>query len=202
MRAVVGLWRWRHNPLRRDTDLAEAWVALVALLLMCVAAPVTGWICGTLTNASLQQSVRLQQEQRHPVTAQVLGHDEGARTAARDAEGATDHQMRRSVPARWTAPDGIRHTGTLTTAPLGAGPGDTVRIWTDDRGRPVERPMTEETAREQAVLAGIGTMLLAAGLVEGVRRVVVWQLVRRRYARLDRAWAQAGSDWGRTGAGS
>ncbi|MEV3988418.1 hypothetical protein AB0J57_05865 [Streptomyces sp. NPDC049837] len=202
MRAVVGLWRWRHNPLRRATDLAEAWVALAALLLMCVAAPVAGWICGALTNTSLQREARLQQEQRHLVTAHVLGRDESARTTARDPEAATQQQIRRAVIARWTGPDGAAHTGALTTARDNADPGDTFRVWTDDRGRLVDRPMTEETAHDQAVLAGIGTSLLAAGLVEGARRVVVWQLVQRRYARLDRAWAQAGPDWGRTGTGS
>lgn len=223
MRAVVGLWRWRHNPLRRATDLAEAWVALAALLLICVAAPVTGLVAGAATNTSLQQSVRLQQEQRHPTTAQVLDHDEhdgrdradggdgaegrdgrGAyeRSAARDAETTTDHRPRRSVPAQWTGPDGTRRTGALTTARHDTAPGDTFRIWTDDRGRPVNPPMSEQTARDHAVLAGIGTMLLSAGLVECVRRLIVWRLVQRRYARLDRAWAQAGPDWGRTGAGS
>jgi hypothetical protein len=115
---------------------------------------------------------------------------------------ATDHRIRRSVPAQWTGPDGTLHTGALTTARHDSAPGDTFRIWTDGRGRPVDPPMTEETALDHAVLAGIGTLLLSAGLVEGVRRVVVWRLMQRRYARLDRAWAQAGPDWGRTGAGS
>ncbi|MFC8917948.1 hypothetical protein ACFT5C_19475 [Streptomyces sp. NPDC057116] len=202
MRAVVGLWRWRHNPLRRATDLTEAWVALAALLLMCLAAPAIGWICGALTNTSLQESARLEQRQRHPVTAHVLGRDESARPAAHDPEAATGNQIRRAVLARWTAPDGTVHTGALTAARHNADPGDTFRIFTDGRGRPVDPPMTAETAREQAVIAGIGTMLLAAGAAEGVRRIVVWRLVRQRYARLDRAWAQAGPDWGRTGAGS
>ncbi|MFF8289332.1 hypothetical protein ACF068_08935 [Streptomyces sp. NPDC016309] len=199
MRAVVGLWRWRHNPLCRATDLTEAWVALAALLLICLAAPATGWVAGALTNASLQQSARLQQEQRHPVTARVL--DPAGGTRARDAGPAGDHRPRRPVAAQWTAPDGTRRTGTLTTSPAGAAPGDTFRIWTDDRGRPVDRPLTAATARDHAVLAGIGTMLLTAGLVEAVRRTVVRGLVRRRYERLDRAWARSGPDWGRTGAG-
>ncbi|MGI5484139.1 Rv1733c family protein [Streptomyces lavendofoliae] len=206
MRAVVGLRRWRHNPLRRATDLAEAWVALVALLLMCVAAPATGLVVGTLTHGSLQQSARLQQEQRHPVTARVLHHDD-TRAGARDA-GAADagapggHRLRRPVQAQWEGPDGVRRTGSLTTARHDIVPGDTFRIWTDDRGRPVAPPMTERNAHDHAVLAGIGTAILAAGLVEGARRIVVRRMVRRRYAELDRAWARAGQDWGRAGAGS
>ncbi|MGA4957716.1 Rv1733c family protein [Streptomyces lavendulocolor] len=203
MRAVVGLRRWRHNPLRRTTDLAEAWVALVALLLICVAAPVTGLVAGTLTHTSLQQTARWQQQHRHPVTARVLDPgDDTAPRAARDAEATAEHRLRRPVPARWTGPDGTPRTGVLTTARQDTAPGDTFRVWTDDRGRPVDPPLTEANARDHAVLAGIGTALLAAGLVEGVRRIVVWRMVQLRYARLDRAWARAGQDWGRAGAGS
>lgn len=72
VRAVSGVWRWRHNPLRRATDRREAWVALVALLLMVLAAPALGWLCGALTDDVLQQSVRFQQTQRHATTAVVV----------------------------------------------------------------------------------------------------------------------------------
>ncbi|QGV81942.1 Rv1733c family protein [Streptomyces ficellus] len=222
MRAVVGLRRWRHNPLRRPTDLTEAWVAFAALLLMCVAAPAGGAVAGTVTHTSLQESARLQQEQRHPVTARVLPDDgtgdstgdgtddntgDGSAngTAARDArttEASAEHRTHRPVPARWTGPDGTRHTGVLVTTRADVSPGDVLRVWTDDRGRLVDRPMTAATARDHAVLAGLGTMFLTAGIVEGVRRVVVWRLVQRRYEDLDREWAQVGPDWGRTGAGS
>jgi hypothetical protein len=44
--AIRGLWRWRRNPLRRATDLVEAWLALVVLLLVLVAAPVIGSLVG------------------------------------------------------------------------------------------------------------------------------------------------------------
>ncbi|MFV0131147.1 hypothetical protein ACLGI4_26135 [Streptomyces sp. HMX112] len=196
----MGLRRWRHNPLCRPTDLAEAWVALVALLLICFAAPATGWVCGALTDASLQRTARLQQAERHAATATVLGPAPGR--PAGDAEPATRHRMREPVLARWAAPDGTPRTGTLTPVRNTAGPGESFRVWTDDRGRPVNPPMTADSAREHAVLAGIGAAVGAAGVTEGARRLVVRQLVRRRYARLDRAWAQAGPDWGRTGADS
>ncbi|MEW2257347.1 hypothetical protein AB0924_19370, partial [Streptomyces sp. NPDC047869] len=61
MRAIAGLWRWRRNPLRRATDLTEAWVALVALVLIAVAAPVTGTLIGVTAQDSLQRSAREQQ---------------------------------------------------------------------------------------------------------------------------------------------
>ena len=48
VRAIRGLWRWRRNPLRRTTDLAEAWLAFAALLLVLVGAPVVGVVVGTV----------------------------------------------------------------------------------------------------------------------------------------------------------
>ncbi|MFF9864629.1 hypothetical protein ACF1G0_04265 [Streptomyces sp. NPDC013953] len=196
----MGLWRWRHNPLCRATDLVEAWVAFAALVLVCLAAPAAGWLTGAATHASLQQTARLQQAHRHPVTAEVLGPARGRDGVPRDPDASADHRMRKPVRAGWTAPDGTLRTGTVSVARQNAQPGDTVRIWTDDRGRPVNRPMDASTAREHAALAGAGVAVASAALVEGVRRLVVRQLTQRRYARLDREWARTGPDWGRTGA--
>ncbi|MEU1129076.1 hypothetical protein ABZ383_04310, partial [Streptomyces sp. NPDC005900] len=72
MRAVAGLWRWRHNPLRRRTDLAEAWLALAALVLIVVAAPLVGTLAAGVSRGALLGSVREQRETRHAVVAAVL----------------------------------------------------------------------------------------------------------------------------------
>jgi hypothetical protein len=80
--------------------------------------------------------------------------------------------------------------------------GDTFTLWTDRAGRIVNRPLDAATVQVHAALAGFGAALASAGLIECVRRLVVWRLMRRRFERLDRAWAKAGPDWGRMGAGS
>ncbi|MFI1393763.1 hypothetical protein [Streptomyces sp. NPDC020681] len=202
MRTAAGVWRWRRNPLRRATDLAEAWVALVAALLLVTAAPAIGWIAGSLTDESLRQSVRVQRQQRHPVTATVLKPAPKPRPGAYDPESSATRERRRAVVAKWRAPDGSRHTGAVSTELRTVRPGDTFTVWTDAAGRVVGRPMDAATAQVHAVLAGIGAAFASAGIFEGARRLIVWRLVRRRYARWDRAWAAAGPDWGRTGAGS
>lgn len=201
MRAATGTWRWRHNPLCRATDLLEAWVALVAALLLLAAAPAVGWVTGTLTDEALRQSIRVQRQQRHPVTATVVRPAPAPNPSAYDSESAGGGE-RRAVVAKWTAVDGSGHTGTVTTVGRAMPAGDTFTLWTDRAGRIVNRPMEAATVRVHAVLAGIGAALTTAGLVEGVRQLLVWRLTRRRYARLDRAWAAAGPDWGRTGAGN
>ncbi|MFJ8635638.1 hypothetical protein [Streptomyces sp. NPDC093568] len=201
MRAISGLWRWRHNPLRRATDLAEAWLALAALLLILAVAPLAGFLIGGLAQDALQQSVREQRLSRHLVTAKVVRRLE-ASPLDMDPEAATGRDRRTRVVADWTAPDGTVHHGRVMASLDSPQRGDRFRIWTDQQGRTVARPLDSATASTHAVLAGVGTALLAAGLVEGGRRLIVWRMVRRRYERWDRAWDKAGPDWGRTGTGS
>ncbi|MER6979875.1 Rv1733c family protein [Streptomyces carpinensis] len=201
MRAISGLWRWRRNPLRRTTDLVESWVALVALLLALVAAPVLGSVVGSLAQDALQQSVRDQRQARHLVTATVVRklHQVAPVT---DPEASSERELGSRVLADWTAPDGTRQHGPVTTDLKSPHPGDHFPLWTDRDGRMVTRPLDPATATTHAVLAGLGAALLTAGLVECIRRLIVWRLLLRRYARWDRAWERAGPDWGRTGAGS
>lgn len=201
MRALTGVWRWRHNPLRRATDRREAWVALVAFLLLVLAAPALGWFCGSRTDVALQRSVRAQQSGRHLTTAVVVRRVGSGHFVA-DPEATTDRMAQTAVVARWHTPGGMARSAVVTTSSRNAAPGARVRIWTDRKGAPSIRPMDAPTAHTHAALAGFGAAMLAALLIEGGRRLVVRRMVRRRYERLDRAWAKAGPDWGRTGTGS
>ncbi|MEU3741848.1 MULTISPECIES: hypothetical protein [unclassified Streptomyces] len=201
MRALVGLWRWRHNPLRRKTDLVEAWVACVAVLLIAVAAPLAGLAIGGASRDALLQSVRDQHKARHEVAGTVI------RKVSRppvdpDPETSSARDRHSRVLAEWTAPDGTAHSGTVVAALRSPDPGDRFRLWTNEHGQVVGRPLDDATASTHAALAGIGAAVAVAGLVEGVRRIAVWRIVLRRYDRWDQAWDRAGPDWGRTGTGS
>jgi hypothetical protein len=201
VRTISGLWRWRHNPLRRATDLAEAWLALAALLTILVLAPVAGTLVAGLTQDSLQESVREQRESRHLVTATVARKLDRSPLEA-DPETATGREIRTRVLADWTAPDGTAQHGPVMANLKDPRSGDHFTLWTDAHGRIVARPLDSATATTHAVLAGFGAALLGTALVEGGRRLIVWRMVRRRYARWDQAWDRAGPDWGRTGTGS
>ncbi|MFI5804751.1 hypothetical protein [Streptomyces sp. NPDC051561] len=195
-----GVWRWRHSPLCRPTDRAEAWVALFAVLVIALAAPVLGLLAGLRADTSLQHQVRLQQQHRHEARGVVLRTLRDQARRADDGAG-TGYAGPVSVMARWTAYDGVEHTGRATTVRGAADPGDTFRVWTDDRGRITGRPADTATATTQAALTGFGAAALLAGLAHGSRLLVVRRLTQRRYARLDRAWAKVGPEWGRTGTG-
>ncbi|WP_069812160.1 Rv1733c family protein [Streptomyces sp. TP-A0874] len=200
MLVLQGLWRWRRNPLRRCTDLVEAWIALVAVLLVLLGAPAAGVIAGSLAHASLRQTAREQQHQRHLVRAtveQLLPHP----PADPDPESASVQDSHRQVLATWTATDGTMRSG-VAPAPLSARPGQPFTFWADAAGRPTRRPMDETAATAHAVLAGVGVGVGVLGLVEGARRLVVCRLQRRRYRSWERDWRRTGPDWGRTGADS
>ncbi|MER6127916.1 hypothetical protein ABT173_36105 [Streptomyces sp. NPDC001795] len=201
MRAIGGLWRWRHNPMRRTTDLVEAWVALVALLLILVVTPVAGAVIGSFAQGALQKSVRDQQRTRHLVPATVVKKLNRSPLEP-DPESSTTRDARSRVLADWTAPDGTAQHGTLLADLKSPHRGDHFTVWTDDHGRIVARPLDSVTATTHAVLAGFGAAMMTVGLIEGGRRLIVWRMVRRRYARWDQAWDKAGPDWGRTGTGS
>jgi F0F1-type ATP synthase membrane subunit c/vacuolar-type H+-ATPase subunit K len=201
VRAISGLWRWRHNPLRRATDLAEAWLALAALLLILVVTPVAGALVGGVAQDSLQESVRNQRASRHLVTATVTRKLDRSPLDA-DPETSTGRELRTRVLADWTAPDGTAQHGSVMASLKNPNNGDHFTLWTDAQGRIVARPLDSATATTHAVLAGFGAALLGIGLIETARRLIVWRMVRRRYARWDQAWDRAGPDWGRTGTGS
>ncbi|MFD5074981.1 hypothetical protein [Streptomyces sp. NPDC058371] len=201
MRAIGGLWRWRHNPLRRTTDLVEAWMALAAILLILVTGPLIGTVVGTAAHSALQESVREQLRAGHEVTATVVRRL-GRSPLDPDPETSSARDAHNRVLADWTAPDGTAQRGSVLAGLKTPRPGDHFALWTDVHGRMLNRPLDAATATTHAVLAGFGAAAATVGLVEAGRRLVVWRMVRRRYARWDQAWEKAGPDWGRTGTGS
>jgi hypothetical protein len=106
------------------------------------------------------------------------------------------------VLADWTGPDGTHLHGPALADLKSPRAGEHFRLWTDSHGRITTRPLDAPTATTHAALAGIGAALLATGLIEGIRRLTVWRMVRGRYARWDQAWDRAGPDWGKAGTGS
>ncbi|WP_329181281.1 Rv1733c family protein [Streptomyces sp. NBC_01477] len=199
-------WRWRRNPLRRRSDVVEAWLGVVTILLFCVA-PLAGWWAGQSVDRTLQRVARTQRTERTLVAAAVVQSPAasdataapGAAKAAAAAAGA-DSDPRRGDVLRWIAPDHSLHTAKVPVG-LEVWRGNEMLLWTDSTGVLVPPPLDNATATTHAVLAGLATGSAAGGVLLVSRQVLMWRLMRRRMDSWEREWARVGQDWGRAGAG-
>ncbi|WP_031513566.1 hypothetical protein [Streptomyces sp. NRRL F-5123] len=195
-------WRWRRNPLRRRSDLVEAWIGLVTVLLICTV-PLVGWWAGQSADRALTRVARVQRSERSLVPATVV--PASAARGARTAPGAERAVGRQADPAgeevlRWTAPDGTSRSGKVPLD-LEVWHGTRLLLWTDHQGGLVAPPLDHATATAHAALAGVTTAGVAAGALLLARQLLLWRLTQRRMESWDRAWARFGQDWGRAGAG-
>ncbi|MGW2449183.1 Rv1733c family protein [Streptomyces sp. NPDC001675] len=178
------LWRWRRNPLRRHTDVLEAWFLLAVWALVVVG----GTLVGLVTARAAGQSFDRQRTERTQVRAVLL--TDAPRTAVAGTGGDLT-----SARVRWTAPDGTRHSDS-TLVPGGLRAGSTAEIWLDAWGRPSSAPLTSGEASAESALLGVSAALALTGAAFGVRCAGRWWLDRRRIEEWDREWALLGPRWG------
>jgi hypothetical protein len=191
MRTRVLGWRWRRSPLRRRSDVVEAWTVLVVAVLILVGAPLVGaaaawWAHGEARSVSAEQ-----QAERHRVRAEVVGRKGDSLPSV---QTGGQHAYRATV--RWTEPGEGTRTATAQV-PGDTRPGEVVDVWFDSRGRIVTPPV-DGTGVWQRTLT-IGTCA-AGGVVvvvllghSVVRRIVL----RRRLAEWEREWARTEPEWTR-----
>ncbi|MFI8949637.1 hypothetical protein ACIGO6_24305 [Streptomyces sp. NPDC053750] len=189
MRTRVRGWRRRRNPLRRRSDVVEAWTTVVVALLLFVGAPLLGAATAWWGHDRAQAVVAEQRAERHRVRAVVAGA-----TSERlpSVEGIPQHSYRATV--HWSTPDGSERT-TTARVPAGTRHGDTVHVWLDSRGRSVPPPADDSTVWQHSITIGAFTALGAALPILlahcAVRRVAL----RRRMAEWDRDWALTEPQW-------
>lgn len=199
-------WRWRRNPLRRRSDIVEAWLGAVTVLLLC-AVPLIGWWAGQSVDRTLQRVARTQRAERTLVPASVVQSPAapgattapGASKAAAGVAGA-DSDPRHGDVLHWTAPDHSEHTANVPVG-LEVWHRYQLLLWTDRAGVLVPPPLDDATASTHAILAGVATGSAAGGLLVLSRQLLMWRLMRRRMDSWEREWARVGQDWGRAGAG-
>ncbi|MFC4504350.1 MULTISPECIES: DUF3592 domain-containing protein [Streptomyces] len=184
-------WRWRNNPLRRRSDVVEAWTALAVAVLLLVAVPLTGAVAGWWAHDDARAVVAEQRAERHRVRAEVVGR---MPESLPSADGVRERMY--SVKVRWTPPGEKPQTATARV-PEGTRRGDTVTVWFDARGRSVAPPANSTVVWQHTVTMGVcaagGTaalVLLGHGIV---RRVAM----RHRLTEWDREWARYEPEWTR-----
>ena len=193
-RAITGLWGWRRSALYHRGYRAEGWLALCALLLVLVGAPLVGTVAGHAAHRALSKTVRSQQQERQQVWATV---EKVLPRHAPGQESADELINHRRVRASWRAPSGAQRTARLTVTHE-VSPGDRFRVWVEQGGALTARPMSAATASSHAALAGVVVAVVAALFVEWLRRLALRGLLRRRLAEWEREWARVGPDWGRS----
>ncbi|MFD5480511.1 Rv1733c family protein [Streptomyces hawaiiensis] len=189
MRTRVRGWRWRRSPLRRRSDVVEAWTVLVVAVLIIVAAPLAGTAAARWAHDEARSVSMEQRAERHRVRAEVVGRN-GASLPSVQAGG--QHAYRATV--RWTEPGEGTRTATARV-PADTRQGETVDVWFDDRGRSVLPPVDESAVWQHTLTIGTcaagGAVLVVLFGHFLVRRVAL----RRRLAEWDRAWARTEPQW-------
>ncbi|MER5910649.1 hypothetical protein ABT124_09130 [Streptomyces sp. NPDC001982] len=191
MRTRVRGWRWRRNPLRRRSDVVEAWTAVVVAVLLCVAAPLAGALAGLWAHDAARSIAAVQRAERHRVRAEVLGSTPDQLPTV---QGGREHAYRATV--RWTEPG----KGTWTAVarvPAGTHQGDVVDVWFDSRGRDVTAPPGDVAIWQHTVTIGVFAAGGAAGVVLLGHGVVRRVSLRHRLNEWEREWARTGPDWTR-----
>ncbi|WP_405884942.1 hypothetical protein OG762_43230 [Streptomyces sp. NBC_01136] len=191
MRARVRGWRWRRNPLRRRSDVVEAWTVLAVAVLLFIGAPLAGAAVGWWVYDGAQARAAAQRAQRHQVRAVLV---ETAPAAVPSPQGGK--QPMYPVKVRWTEPGKGSRTGEARV-PAGKERGDRFDIWVDRHDRSVGPPVSDTAIWQHTLTTGAlaagGTMAVVLGGHFAVQRVAA----RRRLAEWERDWARTGPEWRR-----
>ncbi|WP_093622716.1 Rv1733c family protein [Streptomyces sp. 3213.3] len=179
------MWRWRRNPLRRRSDVIEAWIVLATWVLALVGSLVMGLMAADTADLSLGR----QRLERHSVSA-VLTERAAGKTSVRALD---DRHV--WVTVRWTAPDGSPHTGQ-TKVPPDTAKGTRVTVWTDGRGRLTSKPLSSGEVRFQAAWAGTLAAIGVGTAAFGVSQVLRVRLDHRRMREWADEWQRVDTRWG------
>ncbi|MFF6781476.1 hypothetical protein [Streptomyces sp. NPDC012510] len=184
--ARVRCWRWRRNPLRRRSDVVEAWVILAGWLLALVG----GLLAGLAAADAIERSADRQRAERRTVSA-VLVEDAKGKVPARTAG---DPRVWATV--RWTAPDGSIRTGEArvsATSPAG----NRVTVWIDQSGHLTAEPLTDGQARSHAAAGGVLVATGVGGIALAAVSVARFHLSQRRMEQWAVEWERIDTRWGR-----
>ncbi|MDX3758015.1 MULTISPECIES: hypothetical protein [unclassified Streptomyces] len=182
---TVVLWRWRRSPLRRTSDLVEAWVLLAAWVLAVVGGAVVGAAMAVVADRALEGE---RGERREIAAVVVSTGSAGASTRFGDAGRAW-------AEVEWTAPDGRTRTGR-TNVSAEARVGSRVPIWTDVRGDLRSRPAHPSEALLEAIVVGVLAAAATGGAVWACTRVVRGLLDGRRMRQWAAQWECIQARWG------
>jgi len=180
-----------HNPLRRGSDVTEAWLLPAVIAVFLILGPFVAGAAGAAVRADNAAAQRVTRSW-HQVPAVLR---QAAPGPMMSDNGANTWLV--WTPARWTA-DGRPQAGRVP-APAGARAGATVAVWLDRAGQVQVPPPTAAGDRDH-VMIGMSLALAAFALVlAGLALLGRRMLDRRRLAGWEAAWLSVGPQWSRHG---
>jgi len=153
------------------------------LLAFVLGVPAAAFAVEHWAHASGVQAMRAEEVTRHQTEAILLGSTHPIRCGA-------------SMPARWTAPNGTTHTGTVATR-TAVTVGNTVMIWTDTSGRLTGPPLRHATVIGRTVTAAVLAPVILACLLLGAAILAHRALDRWRLAAWQADWSITEPQWTR-----
>ncbi|WP_406443436.1 hypothetical protein OHB00_43465 [Streptomyces sp. NBC_00631] len=179
------LWRWRRNPLRRHSDVVEAWIVLA----VWTVALLGGLLAGGAAGAAVHRNFADRRAAIHPVSARLTEN------AAAGSPVLTGYDVGKSwVTVRWTDAAGTTRTGLAKALPT-ARAGSRVQVWVNREERPVGAPPSQAEVMCESLATAALLSPLVAGAVWGGGWVVRRRLMRRRLAEWDAEWRRIGPQW-------
>jgi hypothetical protein len=176
-----------RNPLRRRSDLIEAWLLPMAIAAFLAASPLVTAAAGLWIRAD-NAAAKHAELSWHRVPAVLLQAAPGPEMSD---NGANSWLV--WTPARLTA-DGRQRIASVP-APAGTPADAAVPVWLDRAGNVQQPPMTAAQASDRVlvvtVIALAGLVVLVAGAALVTRRV----LDRRRLAAWESGWLSVGPQW-------
>jgi hypothetical protein len=178
-----------HNPLRRRSDVIEAWLLPVTVVTFLLLGPLVAGLIGLRVHADNAAAQRAERSWRQ-VPAVLLKAAPGPMMSDNGANAWLVW-----TPARWAADGGTR-TGVVP-APSGTRAGATVRVWLDRTGAVRVPPLTPARAGDRIVVAMAFALAALAVFLAGLALVTRAVLDRRRAADWEAAWLSVGPQWSR-----
>jgi hypothetical protein len=177
------------NPLRRRSDVIDAWLVPVAIVLFLALCPVVVSVTGSWMRAANISERHAQANWQHA---------QGTLVQSVPGPMQASHGTNTWItwaPAHWTV-NGVHRKGDVP-AQAGARAGTKVTVWWDSKGKVQMPPLSAGGAGSRILEAragGIAVLLAAIGIMLMlVRRF----LDRRRLAGWESAWLTVGPTWSR-----
>ncbi|MFE6175586.1 hypothetical protein [Streptomyces sp. NPDC056464] len=189
MRSRVRGWRRRPSPLRRRSDVVEAWTLLAVAVTLVVVAPLVGVFAAWWAHDDARATVKERRDGRRQVRAEVVGRTSNAVPMAYGGRRPSAN-----VTVRWTDPANGPRTATAHV-PAGTRPGETVDVWLDSRGRGVAPPPDDTAVWQHTVTIGVCVTVGTGALILLGHTVVRHTAMSRRMAEWEAEWAHTEPEW-------